>query len=45
MVLATQKITQILDKLNEAFPALQRITAYALPKNLNNNIRRGFENK
>ncbi len=33
-VLSTPKLTRILEALREAFPALQRVTAYATPQNL-----------
>lgn len=36
MVLSTSKLLRLLEKINEKFPRLQRISAYALPKNLNN---------
>ncbi len=36
MVLSSNKLIRILNKLNEAFPKVQRISAYALPKNINN---------
>ncbi len=36
MVLSSNKLLRILKKLNEAFPKIQRISAYALPKNINN---------
>ncbi len=36
MVLSTKKLLMILDKINNTFPRIQRISAYALPKNINN---------
>lgn len=35
MVLSTNKLLRILDKINKTFPKMQRISAYALPKNIN----------
>ena len=34
MVLSTKKLLNILNVINKAFPKIQRISAYALPKNL-----------
>jgi len=34
MVLSTERLERILDRLNESFPQLQRVTAYANPANL-----------
>ena len=34
MVLSTKKLLNILNAINKAFPKIQRISAYALPKNL-----------
>ena len=36
VVLSTNKLIRILKKLKEAFPNLNRISAYASPRNLNN---------
>ena len=33
-VLGTERLERLLDHLNESFPELQRVTAYATPKNL-----------
>jgi len=35
MVLSYSKLMRILDKLNKTFPNLKRISAYALPKDIN----------
>ncbi|GAB4304055.1 MAG: radical SAM protein [Marinilabiliales bacterium] len=36
MVLSTTKLLKLINKIKSSFPKLQRISAYALPKNINN---------
>ncbi|MFH2141478.1 MAG: radical SAM protein [Bacteroidota bacterium] len=36
MVLSTSKLLRILNAIKERFPKVQRVSAYALPKNINN---------